>query len=46
MKLREFKEILPRTIIYEPILIEKKCMNANIMNTHMFYMIKYDLKGH
>ena len=43
--LGEFKKILPSTLIYELILL-KINMNANIMNTHYFYFIKFDLKGH
>ena len=39
--LREFKKILPSTIIYEPIL-----MNADIMKTQIFHKGKYDLRGH
>ena len=33
------------TIIYESILI-KIYMNTNIMNTQIFYLNKYNLKGH
>ena len=40
-----FRKILSSTFIYEPILI-KNYMNANIMNTQIFNLIKYDLKGH
>ena len=36
---------LPKTYIYESIWI-KMYMNANIMNTKIFYLNKYDLKGH
>ena len=36
---------LPNTFIYESILI-KNYMNANIMNMQIFYLNKYDLKGH
>ena len=46
MSLREFKKILPSTLIYDSILKRKKIMNANIMNTQILYLIKYDLKGH
>ena len=42
---REFEKILPNTFIYELILI-KIYMNTNIMNTQIFYLNKYDLKGH
>ena len=41
----EFKKILPNTFIYESILI-KIYMNTNIMNTQIFHLKKYDLKGH
>ena len=34
--LREFKKILPKTFIYESILI-KIYMNTNIMNTQIFH---------
>ena len=34
---REFKKILPNTFIYESILL-KIYMNANIMNTQIFYL--------
>ena len=33
------------TFIYESILI-KIYMNTNIMNTQIFHLNKYDLKGH
>ena len=36
LSLREFKKILPSTFIYQPILIKKNCMNANIMNSQIF----------
>ena len=36
---------LPKTYIYESILI-KMYMNANIMNTQIFHLIKYDFNGH
>ena len=42
---REFKKILPNTFIYESILM-KIYMNTNIINTQIFYLNKYDLKGH
>ena len=42
---REFKKILPNTLIYESILINIY-MNTNIMNTQIFHLKKYDLKGH
>ena len=42
---REFKKILPNTFIYESILI-KIYMNTNIINTQIFHLNKYDLKGH
>ena len=42
---REFKKILPNTFIYESILI-KIYMNTNIINTQIFHLDKYDLKGH
>ena len=44
VSLREFKKI-PITCIYESILI-KIYMNTNIMNTQIFHLKKYDLKGH
>ena len=40
-----FNPTLPNTFIYESILI-KIYMNANIMNTQIFHLNKYDLKGH
>ena len=43
---REFKKILPNTFIYESILIKQKYMNITIMNTQIFYLNSYDLKGH
>ena len=46
LSLREYKKILPNTFIYESILIKKIDMNANIMNTKIFNLIKYDLNGH
>ena len=45
LSLREFKKILPNTFIYESILIIIY-MNTNIMNTQIFHLKKYDLKGH
>ena len=42
---REFKKILPNTFIYESILM-KIYMNTNIINTQIFHLNKYDLKGH
>ena len=42
VRLRDFSFYL---FIYEPILI-KNYMNANIMNMQIFYLNKYDLKGH
>ena len=39
---REFKESLSNTLIYESILI-KHYVNANIMNTQIFHLIKYNL---
>ena len=44
LSLRKFKKILPNTFIYESILI-KIYMNTNIMNTQIFHLYKYDLKG-
>ena len=44
LSLRDFKKILPNTFIYEAILI-KIYMNTNIMNTQIFHLKKYDLKG-
>ena len=41
---REFKKILPNTFIYESILI-KIYMSTNIINTQIFHLKKYDLKG-
>ena len=32
--------------IYESILIKKKYMNTNGMNTQILHLNKYDLKGH
>ena len=40
LSLWEFKKSLPKTLIYESILI-KIYMNANIMNTQTFDFIKY-----
>ena len=40
----EFKKILPKTFFYESIFI-KIHMNADIMNTQIFYLIKYHLNG-
>ena len=45
LKLQNFSFFLSSTFIYELILI-KKIMNANIMKTHIFYKMKYDLQGH
>ena len=45
VSLREFKKILPNTFIYELILL-KIYMNTNIMNTQIFHLKKYDLKGY
>ena len=45
LSLREFKKILPNTYIYESILITIY-MNANIMTTQIFNLIKYVLRGH
>ena len=42
---REFKKILPNTFIYKPILI-KIYIYTNIINTQIFHLNKYDLKGH
>ena len=42
---RDFKKILPNTFIYKSILI-KIYMNTKIINTQIFYLNKYDLKGH
>ena len=38
------RKILPSTFIYEPILIKKKSMNANIKKTQIFNKMKYDLR--
>ena len=47
LSLRELKKILPNTFIYESILIiKKKYINANNMNTQIFNSIEYDLNGH
>ena len=43
--LRDFIKILPNTFIYESILI-KIYMSTNIMNTQIFNLKKYDLKGY
>ena len=45
LSLQELKKILPNTFIYKSILINIY-MNANIMNTQISYLIKYDLNGH
>ena len=45
LSLPEFKKILLNTFIYESILI-KIYINTNIMNTQIFHLKKYDLKGH
>ena len=45
LSLREIKEILTNTFIYETILIQI-CVNANIINMQIFNFYKYDLKGH
>ena len=37
-----FMKILPNTSIYESILIKKISVNADIMNTQTFHLIKYD----
>ena len=37
LSLREFKKILPNTLIYESILIKKNHMNTIIMNTQIFH---------
>ena len=42
LSFREFMKILPKTFIYESILI-KIYVNADIMNTQIFHLIKYDL---
>ena len=42
---RDFSFFLSSTFVYELILL-KISMNANIVKTHPFYKIKYDLKGH
>ena len=44
LSFREFMKILPNTSIYESILI-KIYVNADIMNTQIFNLIKYDLNG-
>ena len=44
LSLREFNSF-SNTFLYESILI-KFYMNANIMNTQIFYLTEYDLKGH
>ena len=43
LSFREFKKILHNTFIYKSIMI-KTYMNANIMKTQIFYLIKYDIK--
>ena len=45
LSLREFRKIISNTCIYESILI-KIYMNANIMHTQIFNLIKNDLNGH
>ena len=45
LSLRKFKKSLPNTFIYELILM-KIYVNAHIMNTQIFHLIKYDLSGH
>ena len=42
---RELKKSFPNIFIYESILI-KIYMYTNIMITQIFYLKKYDLKGH
>ena len=45
--LREFNKSLLNTFIYELILIKIYVIaNICIMNTQMFHLINYDLKGH
>jgi hypothetical protein len=44
LSLWEFKKSLHNTFIYESILI-KIYVNANIINTQIFNLIKYDLNG-
>ena len=48
LSLREFKKKFPNTFIYESILI-KIYMNANIMNTQIFYFLSMTsavIEGH
>ena len=45
MGFRDFSFFLSSTFVYEPILI-KISMKANIVKTHIFHKMKYDLKGH
>ena len=45
LSLREFKKIIPNTLIYKLILI-KIYMNTNTMKTKIFQFNKYDLKGY
>ena len=45
LSLREFKKILSNIFIYESILM-KIYINTNMMKTQIFYLNKYDLKGH
>ena len=45
LSFREFKKNFPNIFIYESILI-KIYINTNIINTLIFQLNKYDLKGH
>ena len=45
VKLRDFSFILSSTFICEPIFM-KICLDANLMNTQIFVLIKFDLKSH
>ena len=45
LSLREFQKNLSNICIYKSIFI-KFYVNANIINTQIVYLIKYDLKGH
>ena len=45
LSFQEFKKILHNTFIWIG-FDKKKYMNANIMNTQIFYFFKYDLNGY
>ena len=45
LSFRKFEKFLPNTFLHEYILI-KIYMITNMMNTQIFHLNKYDLKGH